>query len=50
MSTYGDGDFPDNIGAFVRDLKNCEQDLSPVNFMIISIGYSNYDTFYEAGI
>jgi MioC protein len=48
-STHGAGDFPDNIQAFVSDLKNCEQDLSSINFMIIAIGDSNYDTFCKAG-
>ncbi len=49
-STHGAGDFPDNIQTFVNDLKNCEQDLSPINFMIIAIGDSNYDTFCKAGV
>jgi len=49
-STHGAGDFPDNIQSFVEDLKNCEQDLSPINFMIIAIGDSSYDTFCKAGI
>ena len=49
-STHGAGDFPDNIQAFVSDLKNCEQDLSSINFMIIAIGDSSYDTFCKAGI
>lgn len=49
-STHGAGDYPDNILAFVSDLKNCEQDLSSINFMIIAIGDSNYDTFCQAGI
>jgi MioC protein len=49
-STHGAGDFPDNIQHFVSDLKNCEQDLSSINFMIIAIGDSNYDTFCKAGI
>ena len=48
-STHGAGDYPDNIQAFVSDLKNCEQDLSSINFMIIAIGDSNYDTFCKAG-
>jgi len=48
-STHGAGDFPDNIQAFVSDLKNCEQDLSSINFMIIAIGDSSYDTFCKAG-
>ncbi|WP_114326093.1 flavodoxin domain-containing protein [Candidatus Colwellia aromaticivorans] len=49
-STHGAGDFPDNIQAFVTDLKNCEQDLSSVSFMIIAIGDSSYDTFCKAGV
>jgi len=48
-STHGAGDYPDNIQGFVTDLKNCEQDLSSINFMIIAIGDSNYDTFCQAG-
>lgn len=49
-STHGAGDFPDNIQKFVEDLKNCDQDLSSINFMIIAIGDSSYDTFCKAGI
>jgi len=49
-STHGAGDFPDNIQTFVEDLKNCEQDLSSINFMIIAIGDSSYDTFCKAGV
>ena len=49
-STHGAGEFPDNIQAFVSDLKNCEQDLSSINFMIIAIGDSSYDTFCKAGL
>lgn len=49
-STHGAGDFPDNIQAFVRDLNDCEQDLSSIQFMIIAIGDSSYDTFCKAGV
>jgi MioC protein len=48
-STHGAGDYPDNIQAFVSDLNNCEQDLSSINFMILAIGDSSYDTFCKAG-
>lgn len=48
-STHGAGDFPDNIQAFVEDLKNCVQDLSSINLIVIAIGDSNYDTFCKAG-
>ena len=47
-STHGAGDFPDNIQTFVEDLKNCEQDLSSIRFIIIGIGDSNYDTFCKS--
>lgn len=49
-STHGAGEYPDNIQGFVNDLKNCEQDLSSINFIVIAIGDSNYDTFCQAGI
>ncbi len=49
-STHGAGDFPDNIQKFVKDLKNCEQDLSSIRFLIIAIGDSSYDTFCKAGL
>jgi len=48
-STHGAGDFPDNIQEFVNDLKNCEQDLSSIFFMIIAVGDSSYDTYCKAG-
>ncbi len=48
-STHGAGDFPDNIQPFIEDLKNCEQDLSTIDFMIIAVGDSSYDTFCKAG-
>ncbi|TWX49138.1 FMN-binding protein MioC [Colwellia hornerae] len=47
-STHGAGDFPDNIQKFVKDLTNSTIDLSPVKFMIIGLGDSNYDTFCKA--
>lgn len=49
-STHGAGELPDNIQTFVDDLKNCEQDLSSISFMILAVGDSNYDTFCKAGI
>jgi len=44
-STYGAGDYPDNIQKFVSDLDHCAQDLSTVSFLTIGIGDSNYDTY-----
>ncbi len=47
-STHGAGDFPENIQNFIEDLKKSTVDLSPVKFMIIGVGDSNYDTFCKA--
>lgn len=42
-STHGAGDLPDNIEPFAEFLKT--QDLSHIQFAIIGIGDSCYDTF-----
>lgn len=47
-STHGAGDYPDNIQEFVKDLQNCDQDLSSIQVMIIGTGDSNYDTYCYA--
>jgi len=47
-STHGAGDYPDNIEKFALDLKNSQQDLSALNYLVIGIGDSNYDTFCYA--
>ena len=39
-----------NIKNFIEDLKNSTVDLSPVKFMIIGVGDSNYDTFCKAAL
>jgi MioC protein len=44
-STYGAGDFPDNIQKFIQDLRSYDQDLSSVKILILGIGDSNYDTY-----
>ncbi len=44
-STHGAGDFPDNLKNFIKDLKISNKDLSTVNFLIIGVGDSSYDTF-----
>ena len=48
-STHGAGEYPDNIQTFIKDLTNCEQDLSSINFLIIALGDTSYDTFCKAG-
>ncbi|AZL83615.1 MULTISPECIES: FMN-binding protein MioC [Aliivibrio] len=49
VSTHGAGDYPDNIKPFIQELEEGSQDLSDVEFAIIAIGDSNYDTFCAAG-
>lgn len=44
-STHGAGDYPDNIQNFVLDLENSTQDLTNLNYLIIGIGDTNYDTY-----
>ncbi|OUS26655.1 hypothetical protein A9Q98_10100 [Thalassotalea sp. 42_200_T64] len=48
-STHGAGDFPENIENFIHDLKNYDQNLEDLKFMIIAVGDTNYDTFCESG-
>jgi len=47
-STYGAGDFPDNIKEFVKDVKSYQQDLSSIHLLTIGVGDSNYDTYCKA--
>ena len=47
-STHGAGELPDNIQNFYLDLNSCEQDLSPISFLLIGVGDSSYDTFCYA--
>ena len=46
-STHGAGDLPDNIQPFAKQLE--DQQLTQVNYQIIALGDSNYDTFCQAG-
>ncbi|MCG7563707.1 MULTISPECIES: FMN-binding protein MioC [Pseudoalteromonas] len=43
-STYGAGDYPDNLLPFIEQLTDHE-DLSHVQFAVVGIGDSSYDTF-----
>jgi len=44
-STHGAGELPDNLQQFAIDLKNSQQDLTKINYLIIGIGDTNYDTY-----
>ncbi|OEE12760.1 FMN-binding protein MioC [Aliivibrio fischeri] len=49
VSTHGAGDYPDNIKPFIQQLKTVSQPLSSIEFAIVAIGDSSYDTFCAAG-
>ncbi|WP_063660195.1 FMN-binding protein MioC [Aliivibrio fischeri] len=49
VSTHGAGDYPDNIKPFIQQLESVTQPLSSVEFAVVAIGDSNYDTFCAAG-
>ncbi|MDD9175090.1 MULTISPECIES: FMN-binding protein MioC [Aliivibrio] len=49
VSTHGAGDYPDNIKPFIEQLQNNPNALSTINFAIVAIGDSSYDTFCAAG-
>lgn len=45
-STHGAGELPDNLKAFIEELK--QQNLADVRFAVIGLGNSDYDTFCGA--
>ena len=47
-STYGAGDYPENLLAFVEDI-NQVNDLKGLNFSVIGLGDTSYDTYNLAG-
>ena len=49
VSTHGAGDYPDNIKPFLQQLSDNASNISEVEFGIIAIGDSNYDTYCAAG-
>ncbi|QUI72676.1 FMN-binding protein MioC [Pseudoalteromonas piscicida] len=48
-STYGAGDYPENLLPFISALK-ASSDLSQLRFAVVGIGDSSYDTFNHAAI
>jgi len=49
-STHGAGDYPENIHAFIHSLKNTPPKTSQLNYAVIGIGDSSYDTFCYAAL
>lgn len=47
-STYGAGDYPENLISFVDDLSQAD-DLSHLKYSVIALGDTSYDTYNLAG-
>ena len=47
-STYGAGDYPENLSSFVEDI-NQVNDLKGLKFSVIGLGDTSYDTYNLAG-
>lgn len=48
-STHGAGDYPDNIAAFMAELEQKQPSLNHLNYALIALGDSSYDTYCLAG-
>ena len=47
-STYGAGDYPENLLPFVESI-NQQADLTGLNYSVIGLGDTSYDTYNYAG-
>jgi len=47
-STYGAGDYPENLLPFVESI-NQQSDLKGLNYSVIGLGDTSYDTYNYAG-
>jgi len=47
-STYGEGDYPENLISFIDDLIQAD-DLSNIKYSVIGLGDTSYDTYNLAG-
>ncbi|BCL71663.1 Protein mioC [Vibrio nigripulchritudo MADA3029] len=48
-STHGAGEYPENIQPFIEALQNTPPKMAGVNYAVVAIGDSSYDTFCAAG-
>lgn len=49
IATHGAGEYADSIAPFMEALQQQQPDLSGLQFAIIAVGDSSYDTFCQAG-
>lgn len=49
LATHGAGEHAESIEGFMEDLAEQKPDLSNVQFAVIAVGDSSYDTFCQAG-
>jgi len=48
LATHGAGDYPENFNLLVEQIKSSKDSFSNVQFGLIGVGDSNYDTFCYA--
>lgn len=48
-ATHGAGEFPDNIQPFIQALQATPPKTDQLQFLVVAIGDSSYDTFCAAG-
>ncbi|MGL5948616.1 MAG: FMN-binding protein MioC [Aeromonas sp.] len=48
-STHGAGEVPDNLQPFANALLSTQNNLNSLNYGVICLGDSSYDTFCQAG-
>ncbi|GEA62518.1 protein MioC [Vibrio comitans NBRC 102076] len=49
-STHGAGDYPESIQPFIEQLQQTPPNTQALNYAVIAIGDSSYDTFCGAGL
>ncbi len=50
IATHGAGDYAESIADFMEQLEQERPDLTHINYALIAIGDSSYDTYCYAGI
>lgn len=50
IATHGAGEYAESIAEFMEQLEKTRPDLSHLNYALIAVGDSSYDTYCSAGI